>query len=88
MDRGTESINGLLDYLIFNILPTLVDVIIAISYFTAAFNAWFGLIILVMMILYMGITITGISVIVFFNKYLQRKKISQNLISYSYWMED
>ena len=59
MDRGTESINGLLDYLIFNILPTLVDVIIAISYFTAAFNAWFGLIILVMMILYMGITITG-----------------------------
>jgi len=58
MDRGTESINGLLDYLIFNILPTLVDVIIAISYFTAAFNAWFGLIILVMMILYMGITIT------------------------------
>ena len=65
MDRGTESINGLLDYLIFNILPTLVDVIIAISYFTAAFNAWFGLIILVMMILYMGITITGICIKLF-----------------------
>ena len=62
MDRGTDSINGLLEYLIFDIFPTIADIIIAISYFTADFNAWFGLIIVVMMILYMGITITGICI--------------------------
>ena len=59
MDRGTESINGLLDYLIFNILPTFADVIIAIVYFSAAFSAWFGLIIFIMMALYMTVTIAG-----------------------------
>ena len=69
MDRGTDSINGLLEYLIFDIFPTIADIIIAISYFTADFNAWFGLIILVMMILYMGITITGMYKIVSLNNF-------------------
>ena len=44
MDRGTESINGLLSYLVFSILPTMVDILIAIIYFTTEFSAWFGLI--------------------------------------------
>merc|ERR1739846_158787 len=58
MDRGTESVNSLLDYLIFNIVPTLIDVIIAITYFTTAFSAWFGLIIFLMMVIFLAITIT------------------------------
>ena len=57
MDRGTESINGLLDYLIFSILPTITDILIAIIYFTTAFNAWFGLIVFVMMAVYLTVTI-------------------------------
>ena len=44
MDRGTESINGLLSYLVFSILPTMVDILIAIIYFTTEFSVWFGLI--------------------------------------------
>lgn len=54
MDRGTSSINGLLSYLVFNILPTIVDIVIAIVYFSSAFNIWFGLIVLVTMIIYLG----------------------------------
>ncbi|XP_072028962.1 ATP-binding cassette sub-family B member 6-like [Amphiura filiformis] len=57
MDRGTTSINSLLSYIVFNILPTLFDIIIAIVYFITAFNAWFGLIVFVAMVLYLGATI-------------------------------
>ncbi len=53
MDRGTESINSLLSYLFFSILPTLIDIIIAIAYFTSEFSAWFGLITFVTMALYL-----------------------------------
>ena len=57
MDRGTQSINNLLSYMLFNIIPTLVDITIAIVYFTSAFNAWFGLIVFLTMMLYIGFTI-------------------------------
>jgi len=57
MDRGTSSINSLMSYLVFNIFPTIADVIIAIVYFTVVFNIWFGVIILVTMVLYLSFTI-------------------------------
>ena len=57
MDRGTSSINSLLLYLVFNIIPTLIDIVIAMVFFSVAFNFWFGLIILIAMVLYLGITI-------------------------------
>ena len=57
MDRGTGSINNLMSYLVFNIFPTIIDVLVAIIYFAVAFNIWFGLIILVTMILYLTVTI-------------------------------
>ena len=41
MDRGTGSINNLMSYLVFNIFPTIADVIIAIVYFSIAFNIWY-----------------------------------------------
>ncbi|XP_037068889.1 ATP-binding cassette sub-family B member 6, mitochondrial-like [Pollicipes pollicipes] len=53
MDRGTSSINSLLSYLVFQILPTVADITIAITFFSAAFNAWFGLIVFITMLLYM-----------------------------------
>lgn len=34
MDRGTESINNILNYLVFSIVPTVADIIIAIVYLT------------------------------------------------------
>ncbi|XP_033222968.1 ATP-binding cassette sub-family B member 6, mitochondrial [Belonocnema kinseyi] len=52
MDRGTDSINNLLNYILFSILPTIVDIIIAVIFFVSAFNKWFGLIVFSTMVLY------------------------------------
>ncbi|KOC69417.1 ATP-binding cassette sub-family B member 6, mitochondrial [Habropoda laboriosa] len=57
MDRGTDSINNLLSYILFSIVPTIVDIIIAIVFFVSAFNKWFGLIVFVTMSLYIATTI-------------------------------
>jgi hypothetical protein len=54
MDRGTDSINNLLNYILFSIVPTIVDILIAVGYFISAFNGWFGLIVFVTMSLYIG----------------------------------
>ncbi|XP_068102109.1 ATP-binding cassette sub-family B member 6 [Hyperolius riggenbachi] len=57
VDRGTSSINSLLSYIVFSIVPTIADIIIGIIYFTSSFNAWFGLIIFICMTLYLTLTI-------------------------------
>ncbi|XP_078259374.1 ATP-binding cassette sub-family B member 6 [Rhinoraja longicauda] len=57
VDRGTNSINTLLSYIIFNIVPTIADIVIAIIYFSTYFNAWFGLIVFICMVLYLTTTI-------------------------------
>ncbi|XP_028176598.1 ATP-binding cassette sub-family B member 6, mitochondrial [Ostrinia furnacalis] len=57
MDRGTDSIDNLLSYILFSITPTLVDIIIAVVYFVLQFNAWFGLIVFSTMVLYIIATI-------------------------------
>ena len=54
MDRGTDSINNLLNYILFSILPTIIDIIVAVLFFISAFNKWFGLIVFVTMVLYIG----------------------------------
>ncbi|KAH9496236.1 ATP-binding cassette sub- B member 6, mitochondrial [Bulinus truncatus] len=57
VDRGTNSINSLLSYLVFQILPTIADIIIAIVYFITFFNYLFGLIVFVSMACYLAATI-------------------------------
>ncbi|XP_055545150.1 ATP-binding cassette sub-family B member 6 [Wyeomyia smithii] len=57
MDRGTDSINNLLNYILFSIAPTIVDILIAVVFFILAFNWWFGLIVFVTMTLYVVATI-------------------------------
>nr|XP_039256085.1 ATP-binding cassette sub-family B member 6, mitochondrial-like [Styela clava] len=57
IDRGTQSINTLLSYIVFSILPTIADILVAIVYFVAYFNAWFGLIVFVCIGLYLADTI-------------------------------
>jgi len=32
MDRGTDSINNLLNYILFSILPTIIDIIVAVLF--------------------------------------------------------
>ncbi|XP_034741907.1 ATP-binding cassette sub-family B member 6, mitochondrial [Etheostoma cragini] len=57
VDRGTSSINNLLSYILFSILPTICDIFIAIIYFVSYFNVWFGLIVFTCMVLYLTCTI-------------------------------
>lgn len=57
VDRGTNSINSLLSYVVFQILPTIIDIIIAIVYFITEFNYLFGLVVFVCMALYLAVTI-------------------------------
>jgi len=57
IDRGTSSISTLLSALVFNILPTFLDIGIAVGYFVAVFDFYFGLIVLVAMIGYMYLTV-------------------------------
>ncbi|XP_040004610.1 ATP-binding cassette sub-family B member 6, mitochondrial [Xiphias gladius] len=57
VDRGTSSINNLLSYILFSILPTICDIVIAIIYFVSYFSVWFGLIVFTCMVLYLTSTI-------------------------------
>ncbi|KAK3542903.1 hypothetical protein QTP70_006523 [Hemibagrus guttatus] len=57
IDRGTASVSHLLDYIVFTMLPTITDIVIAIIYFVSYFNAWFGLIVFICMFLYLILTI-------------------------------
>ena len=57
MDRGAASINNLMNWLVFNIIPTLVDIAIAIIYFTSEFGSYFGIIVFVSMGCYIWYTI-------------------------------
>lgn len=57
MDRGTDSIDNLLSYILFSITPTIIDIIIAVVFFISAFNIWFGVIVFVTMFLYIVATI-------------------------------
>lgn len=52
VDRGANSIYNLLNYLLFTIIPTFVDIGVAVVYFIVAFNVWFGLIVFLTMLLY------------------------------------
>ena len=54
VDRGTSSVNNLLNYIVFSIMPTIVDIIVAVVYFLAMFSAWFALIVFVTMTVYLS----------------------------------
>ncbi|CAI2349196.1 unnamed protein product [Caenorhabditis sp. 36 PRJEB53466] len=58
MDRGTSSVNNILNYILFNVVPTIADIVIAVIFFFSAFNAYFGIIVFATMVLYLVITIS------------------------------
>lgn len=57
VDRGTNSINTLLSYIVFQIFPTIADIIIAIVYFITFFNYLFGIIVFCSMAAYLFLTV-------------------------------
>ncbi|QED25762.1 ABC transporter ATP-binding protein/permease [Microvenator marinus] len=57
IDRGTNSISNLLNYLVFNIFPTIVEVLMVTSILLANYSLGFALIILVSFIVYVIFTL-------------------------------
>jgi ATP-binding cassette, subfamily B, heavy metal transporter len=58
MDRGARSIQSLLNYFIYNILPTLVEITLVITLLAAKFDGWFAVITFSALLLYIGFTVT------------------------------
>ncbi|KAE9553383.1 hypothetical protein FO519_003393 [Halicephalobus sp. NKZ332] len=57
MDRGTKSIQTLLMYILFNVTPTIVDILIATTFFFVAYNMYFGGLVFITMTIYLVVTI-------------------------------
>ena len=58
IDRGARSIQSLLNYLIYNIVPTLVEITLVISLLSAKFDGWFAVITFGALLLYIVFTVT------------------------------
>lgn len=52
MDRGTYSVNSLINYTIFMIAPMIIDVVVSIGFLSITFNWYIGFIVFIMMVLY------------------------------------
>jgi ATP-binding cassette subfamily B protein len=58
LERGSRSIQSLLNYTIYNILPTLVEITLVISLLSAKFDGWFAAITFGTLVLYITFTVT------------------------------
>jgi ATP-binding cassette, subfamily B (MDR/TAP), member 6 len=75
MDRGTDSINNLLSYIVFQIFPTIADIFIAVIFFITAFNWKFGVLVFITMIFYI---VTTIAVTEWRTKYQRSMNLADN----------
>jgi len=57
IDRGTNGINFMMRFMVFNILPTLVQLAIIMVILLVAFNVWFSLITLVCVVAYIAFSV-------------------------------
>ena len=58
IERGSRSIQSLLNNTIYNILPTLVEITMVIALLSAKFDGWFAAITFGALVLYIGFTVT------------------------------
>jgi ATP-binding cassette subfamily B protein len=58
IERGSRSIQSLLNFTIYNILPTLVEIALVIVLLSTKFDVWFAAITFGALILYIGFTVT------------------------------
>jgi ABC-type transport system involved in Fe-S cluster assembly fused permease/ATPase subunit len=58
MERGSRAIHSLLNYFIYNILPTLVEISLVIVLLASKFDGWFAGITLAALVGYIGYTVT------------------------------
>jgi ATP-binding cassette, subfamily B, heavy metal transporter len=58
IERGSRSIQSLLNYMIYNIVPTLVEITLVISLLATKFDSWFAAITLTALVLYIAFTVS------------------------------
>ncbi|KNZ32301.1 MAG: metal ABC transporter permease [Methylibium sp. NZG] len=58
MERGARSIQSLLNYFVYNILPTLVEITLVITLLAAKFDGWFAAITFGALVSYIAFTVT------------------------------
>ena len=58
IERGTRAIQSLLNYTLYNILPTLVEITMVIALLSAKFDGWFAAITFGALVVYIGFTVT------------------------------
>jgi ATP-binding cassette subfamily B protein len=58
IERGSRSIQSLLNFTIYNILPTLVEIAMVITLLSAKFDGWFAAIAFGAIVLYIGFTVS------------------------------
>ncbi len=58
IERGSRSIQSLLNYTIYNILPTLVEIAMVIVLLSAKFDGWFAVITFGALVIYISFTVT------------------------------
>lgn len=56
IDRGTRSVSSLLNYMVFSILPTLVEVLMIAGILLAKYDVWFAVVTFGSVVLYIGFT--------------------------------
>ena len=57
IDRGTSGINFLMRFMIFNIIPTLIEIVMVVGILLVNYGIWFALITLSSIVLYVGYSV-------------------------------
>lgn len=57
IERGTHGVRFLLNFMIFNILPTLFEILLVAAILFINYDPWFGIIIFISLIIYIGFTL-------------------------------
>ena len=57
ISRGTQSISNLLNYLLFRIVPTLVEIGLVAAVLVGAYSAWFAVVVVVTFVIYVAFTL-------------------------------
>jgi len=58
IERGTRAVSSLMGYVLFSILPTLVEITLVTAILLAKYDPWFAIVTLVTISIYIGITVT------------------------------
>ena len=63
IDRGTSGINFLMRFMIFNIIPTLIEIVLVVSILLVNYGIWFALITSLSIVIYVGYSVLALSLI-------------------------